>query len=88
MVKEGQVIHTERIDRLAALLVRYMSRFQGGAPVPVVDRRRVERLRLAIALELAEVRVLRLTPRPARVLRWLVPLNLHFRLRRRDDSPA
>lgn len=48
--------HTERIDRLAALLVRYVNRFRRGTPVPAVDRRRIARLRLAIAQALNAAR--------------------------------
>jgi hypothetical protein len=84
------VIHNERIDRLAALLVRYLSRFHRDAPAPVVDRHRVARLRLAMAVALAEARAPKPAARPPlRLMRnWLIPLNLPFRVRRRDDSPA
>jgi hypothetical protein len=90
--KEGPVIHNERIDRLAALLVRYMSRFNRVSPASVVDRHRVARLRTALAAALAEAkeRILRrpASPRPVSTFawRWLIPLNLPIRFRRPTDS--
>jgi hypothetical protein len=88
--RRDRVIHNDRIDRLAALLVRYTSRFNRESPVPVVDRQRIVRLRLAMALALAEAKSAKPVPRPElKVLRnWLIPLNLPFRVRRRGDSPA
>ena len=88
------MIHNDRIDRLAGLLVRYLSRFNRQTPAPVVDRHRVARLRLALAKELARAKNrMRRTeevpnPRVNFAWGWLIPLNLPIRFRRPGEPSA